>query len=387
MNRSTLAILGIGLAIGVLVAMVGFRFSFVSADVSVIAKELGDAKVLNVELEADVRRRDAELAVRQRELAEYSQRSLVLQRDLQSASQRANQCESDRSELERLNKSLEARVETLIEEASADKTRSDALKKEIDDQRSRHEQERARLEAGIASRDKRIADLSSDTSEPGRLLKRNAELSEANSRLDSDLQSCRSGLSKLEVKARELDASIKEVQTLRQQVQELRKQVQALTPPTLDAGAPSKIDQWNSLLALQNKRGIRGTGRYDNLAAWDFKNELGGPDVELTMIDLANQEWSEETWRKELFPRYRCARTGWPQPLAAVATCVDLSRTTEPGLLGYQVLIWKLNKDFLGVAVCGRYRRDVGRGTSVLTGDRVLGETTLRRDAFPDLRN
>jgi hypothetical protein len=55
MNRNTTFILCAALAFGVLVAIVGFRFSFVSADVSAIARELGEAKVRIVELEAALR--------------------------------------------------------------------------------------------------------------------------------------------------------------------------------------------------------------------------------------------------------------------------------------------------------------------------------------------
>jgi hypothetical protein len=55
MNRNTPFILWSALAFGLLVAIVGFRFSFVSADVSAIARDLGEAKVRIVELEAALR--------------------------------------------------------------------------------------------------------------------------------------------------------------------------------------------------------------------------------------------------------------------------------------------------------------------------------------------
>ena len=60
MTRDTPFLFAIALALGVLLAIVGFRFSFVSADVSTLAKELGQAKVRIVELEAALRESKSE---------------------------------------------------------------------------------------------------------------------------------------------------------------------------------------------------------------------------------------------------------------------------------------------------------------------------------------
>jgi len=362
--------LGVGLAIGVLVAVLGFRFSFVSADVSSIAKELGDAKVLNVELAAEIRGLEAQVAARDRDLNECGQRAVALQDRLQQLSQRADQCDRRNQELESAASQLQRSLESAIDDAKSLKSKADSMAKALDERIAEHDSEQTRLRHQIAAQERRINELTSEVSEPGRLMKRNAELVDANSRLDAELVACKSTSAKLEVAARAMEARTSEARALRQQVDDLRRKVQSLSPPSVDARGASKVDIWNSLMDVQGQR--RGYGHLDYS---DFEGELGAADLELRMSDRSREEWSEASWRQEQFPRLRCSRVGWPTQLYPVRSCIDVSRTTC-SCRAYVIKMWKLTKDLYGVVVCAD-------GSNC--GDMLLGETTLPRANLPDL--
>jgi len=335
LNRTAILFLGVGLAIGVLVAVLGFRFSFVSADVSSIAKELGDAKVLNVELAAEIRGLQAQVAARDSDLNECGQRAVALQDRLQQLSQRADQCDHRNQELESTVSQLQLSLKAATDDAKSLKSKADSMAKSLDEGVS--QQTRLRQQ---------IADLTSEVSEPGRLMKRNAELVDANRRLDAELVACKSTSAKLEVA------------------------VQSLSAPSVDAREASKADIWTSLMQVQ---GQRSGSRL--LECGDFERELGSADLELHMPDAQKSEWSEISWRQELFPRLRCSRVGWPLQLHPVRNCIKPERMTAPDIL--VIKMWKLTNDHYGVVVVGR---EIGNRWV-----KVVGETTLPRANFPDL--
>ena len=327
MSRNTMAFFGIGLALLVLVAIIGFRSSFISADVSAIARDLGNAKVRIVELEAVIAAGQTQLELSQQRGRNSESNARRLEDELRAKSAAFDevtrkldasdeQCKRVVAEFEtKLNAELSARYGKKLEEMTNE----------------------------VAQGDARVALMEKELSQPASIAKRNQELIDANSQLAMH-------------------------------VQQLEGQLAENAPPSIHGRSPNRVELWRSIVDLVVKK----QRSKDQI---DYVDELGKPTWTLSMDNAGTSakegEWSKNCWERELFPRYQCLRVGWPEQLRPVFDQIDWAGTNG-FRTDIRIDIWSIDKSYLAVVV-----HDV---TSTATG-RVIAIQTIARSNFPNLDN
>lgn len=131
MSRNTLAFLGIGLALLGLVLVFNFRGSFVSAEVSAIAKDLGYANVRIVELEAALSAAQSQVGLARSQVQECERNAASQDRALQERSTRVAELvkQSEKSAtIIKHNQELIAQSASLTEEVASLREQVAALK-------------------------------------------------------------------------------------------------------------------------------------------------------------------------------------------------------------------------------------------------------------------